>query len=168
MNDSSFFSEDDDMTEAELEYLDAIKAVKELSRSLVIAERAFQLVRDRIEGLINEYEEKIVQQTLDSGSIESSSLHDFGQQIGKAESYDSLEERRLLELRARQAETQRLNAEREVIKAQNEANRIRLEQQQEVEKWKVRYFGFQTYFIMTFNLICRKRNVLKTLKNNRF
>jgi len=168
MNDSSFFSEDDDMTEAELEYLNAIKAVKELSSSLVIAERAFQLVRDRIEGLINKYEEKIVQQTLDSGSIESSSLHDFGQQIGKTESYDSLEERRLLEFRARQAETQRLNAEREAIKAQNEANRIRLEQQQEVEKWKVRYFGFQTYFNMTLNLIRRERNVLKILKNNRF
>jgi len=42
------------MTDAEMEYLNAIKADKKFSGSLLFAERAFQLMHDCIEWTVNE------------------------------------------------------------------------------------------------------------------
>ena len=57
---NSFMSDNDEMTPAEIAYISAMEDVKDLSKKHVIAEKAFQLVRDRIENLISKYEEMLV------------------------------------------------------------------------------------------------------------
>ena len=155
---NSFMSDNDEMTPAEIAYISAMEDVKDLSKKLVIAEKAFQLVRDRIENLISKYEEMLVKletETLESDSIESDSFLDYDQ---KMRSYEMDDEKIYLEERAKQAELQAEAAAREVLQAKEEAERIRQEKQRELEALQV---GFK--FDNVFQIVKEFPSILSIL-----
>lgn len=155
---NSFMSDNDEMTPAEISYISAMEDVKDLSKKLVIAEKAFQLVRDRIENLISKYEEMLVKletETLESDSIESDSFLDYDQ---KMRSYEMDDEKIYLEERAKQAELQAEAAAREVLQAKEEAERIRQEKQRELEALQV---GFK--FDNVFQIVKEFPSILSIL-----
>ena len=62
------------MTEAEMRYLTAMEVVKTVSHKLVLAEKAFTLVRDRIEKLVAKYEALLIKLDNDAESVAPSSV----------------------------------------------------------------------------------------------
>lgn len=60
------------MTEAEMAYLSSMEEVKTISKQLVVAEKAFALVRDRIRHLISKYESLLVK--IDNEEMATSSV----------------------------------------------------------------------------------------------
>lgn len=141
---SAFADDDDPMTDAEMAYLSAMEDVKSLSRALVIAEKAFQLVRERIERLVSKYETMLVKletDTYDSESIESDTMMDYdtdGRHLQSySQSFDIDQEKKMLSNRAKQAELQAEVAAREVLLAKEEAKRLKFEKQRELEALQV-------------------------------
>mmetsp|Transcript_18547 Transcript_18547/g.28841 ORF Transcript_18547/g.28841 Transcript_18547/m.28841 type:complete len:753 (-) Transcript_18547:87-2345(-) len=137
---SAFADDDDSMTDAEMSYLSAMENVKSLSSALVNAEKAFVLVRDRIQGLILKYENMLVKlgtDTYDSESIESDTIMDYdtdGRHLQSySQSFDIDQEKKMLASRAKRAELQAEVAAREVLLAKEEAERVRMEKQCELE-----------------------------------
>jgi hypothetical protein len=122
------------MTEAEMIYLSSMEEVKTISRKLVVAEKAFSLVRDRIEKLVAKYEAllvKIENENYAPSSIvtcESSCYSD-------GDSYYSDEDDREKEMLARRAQRAELRAElavREALLRRQEVKKVQIEKQREI------------------------------------
>jgi hypothetical protein len=133
-------ADDSMMTDAEMTYLTAMEEVKTISKQLVVAEKAFQLVRDRIEKLVAKYESLLVK--LETESIGSGSARSFNSDSDSDfdSLYDSEEEDREKEILARRAQKAELKAEvaaREAMLAKQEAIKIREEKQAELEELQV-------------------------------
>lgn len=73
------------MTESEMTYLTAMEEVKTISRKLVVAEKAFALVRDRIRNLVAKYESLLVK--IDNEDLASSVI--TAESSCYSEDYDS-------------------------------------------------------------------------------
>ena len=65
------------MTEAEMTYLASMEEVKTISRKLVLAEKAFALVKDRIEKLVAKYEALLIHFEAENDSVAPSSIFTY-------------------------------------------------------------------------------------------
>lgn len=125
------------MTEAEMAYLASMEEVKNISKQLVVAEKAFHLVRDRIEKLVAKYEALLVK--LDTESVATESVITYESSYYSDDEYESgysSEEEREWEMFQRRAQRAELRAElavREAAMAKQEAQKIKEEKQREIE-----------------------------------
>ena len=123
------------MSSAEIEFLTAKDDVKRVSKELVLAEKAFALVRDRVEKLIAKYELLLIK-------IESESTPCLSSVVTADSSYysnsgyweeEEVRERAMLARRARRAEIMAELAAREAILAKNETRVIQKQKEVELE-----------------------------------
>lgn len=125
------------MTDAEMRYLASMEEVKTISKRLVVAEKAFELVRERIEKLVAKYETLLVKIENDSVVAPSSILTNGSSYI--TDGYDSNyssegeQEKIKLEKRALRAELRAEVAARETLMAKQEAQKVKEEKQWELE-----------------------------------
>lgn len=122
------------MTEAEMIYLSSMEEVKTISRRLVVAEKAFSLVRDRIEKLVAKYEALLVK--IENESYAPSSIVTCESSCySDGDSYYSDEEDREKEMLARRAQRAELRAElavREALLRRHEVKKVQIEKQREI------------------------------------
>eukprot|EP00549_Striatella_unipunctata_P007894 CAMPEP_0118714996 /NCGR_PEP_ID=MMETSP0800-20121206/26581_1 /TAXON_ID=210618 ORGANISM="Striatella unipunctata, Strain CCMP2910" /NCGR_SAMPLE_ID=MMETSP0800 /ASSEMBLY_ACC=CAM_ASM_000638 /LENGTH=470 /DNA_ID=CAMNT_0006621019 /DNA_START=240 /DNA_END=1652 /DNA_ORIENTATION=- len=136
----------DIMTEAEMTYLSAMEEVKTISKKLVVAEKAFKLVRERIEKLVARYEALLVKMDATS-AMNASSFEESDYTDDYDSHYDSEENDREKEILARRAQRAELRAEvaaREAMLARQEAVKIREEKQRELEVLQQRLAELQS------------------------
>jgi hypothetical protein len=118
------------MTDAEMMYLCAMEEVKTISKKLVAAEQAFELVRDRIQELVTRYQELLVQIETESFTGASSVV------TYESSEHDSQLEKREKAVWARRAQRAEIRAElaaREALVAKQEARMVREQQQLELD-----------------------------------
>jgi hypothetical protein len=125
------------MTEAEMNFLASMEEVKTISKHLVVAEKAFELVRERIEKLVAKYETLLVKIENDSIVAPSSVLTNGSSYYtdGYESNYSSEEEAEKIKLerRARRAELRAEVAAREALLAKQEAEKVKEETTRELE-----------------------------------
>jgi hypothetical protein len=121
------------MTEAEMAYLTAMEEVKTISKTLVEAEQAFTLVRDRIQQLVSKYE--ILLAKIETESSISDYESSFVSEYQDSEFLDELEakDKAVWARRAQRAEVKAELAAREAILARQEARMIKEEKERELE-----------------------------------
>lgn len=142
--------EDGVMTDAEMIYLAAMEDVKTISKQLVVAERSFHLVRDRIEKLVAKYEALLVK-------IENESVAGSASIVTYESSYYSDEEdsqyfsedekdreREMFQRRVQRAEIRAELAAREAMMAKQEAQKIKQEKQAEIDALEQRLADLQS------------------------
>lgn len=138
------------MTDAEMTYLEAMEQVKVISKQLVIAERSFNLVRERIEQLVARYEELLVR--IENESIATASVLTYDESSYDSDEYDSEEdysseedrEKEKFQRRAQRAELRAELAAREAILAKQEARKIKVEKQREIDALQQRLTELQS------------------------
>jgi len=125
------------MTESEMTFLATMEEVKTISKQLVVAEKAFELVRERIEKLVAKYETLLVKIENDSVVAPSSVLTNgssyYTDGYDSNYSSDDEAEKIKLEKRARRAELRAEVAAREALMAKQEAEKVKEEKQRELE-----------------------------------
>lgn len=138
---------DEMMTDTEMRYLTSMEEVKSISRKLVLAEKAFTLVRDRIEKLVRKYEALLVKFDNDAESVAPSSV------ITDASSYYSdytagtfqeEKEREVLARRARRAELRAELAAREAMLTKQRAREFRKEKETEINELRQKLCDLQS------------------------
>lgn len=124
------------MTEAEMRYLNAMEQVKGISYKLVIAEKSFNLVRDRIERLVAKYEALLISFENETESVAPSSVITYQSSYYSEYSCTSFEERErekdTLSRRAQRAELRAEMAAREAMLAKQEAKNVQAEKEREL------------------------------------
>ena len=133
------------VAEAEQLYRDATVEVKQLSMKLVLADKAFSLVRSRMEKLVETIESLLVH-IEDGDAPDEGSSSDNDTEVDKPVDRD--QEREKLVARAKRAE---MSAE---IAAKQEAEKIKSEKQREIDDLKVRLdlaSAFATSIYDTYN-----------------
>lgn len=131
------------MTEAEMTYLTSMEEVKTISKRLVVAEKAFAWVRDRIQKLVAKYETLLVKIESDSAvggapsSVLTSGTSYYSDDDNSQYSSDDDREKVMLTRRARRAELRAEVAAREAYLAKQEAQMVREEKQRELEVLQV-------------------------------
>lgn len=135
--------DDDDNVVAEAEHLfrKATHEVKTLSMKLVLADKAFTLVRGRMEKLVERIEHLLVQMEDDNGSPEGSvssllAEDDVQEYDDFSRSRQNVEEKQKLENRAKRAELSTEVAVREALLAKQEVEKIKDEKQREIDLLK--------------------------------
>ena len=135
------------MTEAEMRYLTAMEVVKTVSHKLVLAEKAFTLVRDRIEKLVAKYEALLIKLDNDAESVAPSSV------ITDASSYYSdytsgtlhdEKERESLARRAQRAELRAELAAREAMLTKQRAEEFQKEKEMEIQVLRQKLHDLQS------------------------
>lgn len=128
------------MTESEMIYLTAMEDVKTISKQLVVAEKSFNLVRDRIEKLVARYEAMLIK--IENESIATASVITFDESSYYSDDdYDSdysteaeeEDDRAMFQRRAQRAELRAELAAREALMAKQAAQRIQEDKQREIE-----------------------------------
>jgi hypothetical protein len=135
------------MTEAEMTYLTSMEEVKTISLNLVLAEKAFTLVRDRIEKLVAKYEALLVRFDSETESVAPSSIFTSNSSYYSEDySYASAEEREkeVLTRRAERAELRAELAAREAMLSKQQAKSIRDQKEQELNTLKARLVDLQS------------------------
>ena len=134
------------MTDAEMTYLTTMEEVKTISHKLVVAEKAFTFVRDRIEKLVAKYEALLVKFANDSESVAASSVISYESSYYSDYSYTSEEdhEKGRLARRAQRAELRAELAAREALLARQEARAIRAEKERELHALQMRLHELQS------------------------
>lgn len=127
------------MTDLEMKYLSTTEQVKSISKQLVLAEKAFTMVKERVERLVHKYEH-ILEQIDHNGELLIS--NDENESVEPDEVYmseDENNEKGRLERRAERAELKAEVAAREALmltvtveKTKQEAEKIRREKEQEI------------------------------------
>ena len=127
------------MTDLEMQYLSTTEQVKCISKQLVLAEKAFTMVKERVERLVHKYEH-ILERIDQNGEVLSS--NEDNESLEQEEVYlseDEVNERGRLERRAERAELKAELAAREALmltltveKTKQEAESIRMEKEQEI------------------------------------
>lgn len=121
------------VAEAEQLYRDATVDVKQLSMKLVLADKAFSLVRSRMEKLVETIESLLVHiEDGDAADEAPSSSEDDVEDF-----VDEEQEREKLVSRAKRAEMSAEIAIRETLLARQEAEKIKSEKQREIDDLKV-------------------------------
>ncbi len=121
------------VADAEKIYRDATVEVKSLSMKLVLADKAFTLVRCQMEKLVATIESLLFEIENDEASRSSESSSDNSRSSSEDEGDYETEQRRIIES-ARRAE---LAAEVAVREAKLEAERVSAEKQREIDLLKV-------------------------------
>jgi hypothetical protein len=135
------------MTEAEMTYLTSMEEVKIISHKLVVAEKAFTLVRDRIEKLVAKYEALLVRFENESASVAASSVITYESSYysdGGSSTDEEERERDALTRRAQRAELRAEVAARESLLAKQEAQIVRVEKQRELHSLQMRLAELQS------------------------
>eukprot|EP00934_Nitzschia_sp_Nitz4_P006568 Nitzschia sp. Nitz4//scaffold9_size221794//108526//111748//NITZ4_001352-RA/size221794-processed-gene-0.19-mRNA-1//1//CDS//3329561019//6558//frame0 len=129
-------ADDGMMTEAEMIYLGSMEEVKMVSHKLVLADKAFGMVRNRIENLVAKYESLLVKFETDTDSIAPSSV--LTADSSYYSEYDSaMEEQREREVLARRAERAEVRAElaaREANLSKQRVREVRKEMETEIQR----------------------------------
>ena len=129
------------VAEAEQLYRDATVEVKTLSIKLVLADKAFALVRSRMEQLVNTIESLLV--SIETGEEDSSSTQSEGDD-GSYASEESREEKAKLAERAKKAELSAEVAVREALLAKQEAEQIKSDKQREIDSLREKLADMET------------------------
>jgi hypothetical protein len=121
------------MSEAELTYLTTMEEVMMLSGKLVASEQAYELVRERIESLLNKYEKLLAKIETESFTGGSSVLTDstYFSEFNTSEYWDQMD--RLWARRAKRAELQAELAARQVLLNRTQSHAARTEKRREIE-----------------------------------
>lgn len=139
------------VAEAEQLYRDATVEVKQLSMKLVLADKAFSLVRSRMEKLVETIESLLVH-IEDGNAPDEGSSSDNGTE--EDDSVDQDQEREKLVARAKRAEMSAEIAIRETLLAKQEVEKVKSEKQREIDDLKVRLdlaSAFATSIYDTYN-----------------
>ena len=136
------------MTDAEMTYLTSMEEVKSISHKLVLAEKAFTLVKDRIEKLIAKYEALLLRFEDDTESVAPSSIFTYESSTCFSDdfSFATAEEREkeALARRAQRAEIRAELAAREALLSKQQVKRIREEKEKELKALKFRLAELQS------------------------
>ena len=133
------------MTEAEMTYLTSMEEVKIISHKLVIAEKAFNFVRERIEKLVAQYESLLVKFDNEAGSVAASSVLTYESSYVSDYSYSVEErERSILARRAQRAELRAELKAREAMLGSQGARTVRAEKEKELEALQQRLCELQS------------------------
>lgn len=134
-------ADEDLLTEAEDLYRAATSEVKTLSVKLVLADKAFGLVRNRMQNLVETIESLLVQYEYDDDYVHGDSTPSTVQSDedgnGSVASQKSHDDRRRLVERAKRAELSAEVAVREAMLAKQEAEMIKSDKQREINELKV-------------------------------
>lgn len=130
------FGGDGMMTEAEMTYLSSMEEVKVISHKLVLADKAFGLVRNRIQNLVSKYEALLVKFENDAESIAPSSVitAESSYYSDYTGSFEEEREREALARRARRAELRAELAAREANLAKQRTRELRKAKEVEIQK----------------------------------
>lgn len=136
-------ADEDLLAEVEDLYRTATSEVKTLSVKLVLADKAFGLVRNRMQNLVETIESLLVQYENDDDYIHGDSNtpstvqsdEDGNNSVSSQKSHDR---RRLVE-RAKRAELSAEVAVREAMLAKQEAEKIKSDKQREINELKVSF-----------------------------
>ncbi|KAL3942357.1 MAG: hypothetical protein SGBAC_003423 [Bacillariaceae sp.] len=132
------------MSEAEMTYLSAMEHVKTVSHQLVVAEKSFILVKERVEKLVARYEALLVKLDDDSDSIAASSVVSY--QSSYVSDWTAVEEREQAQL-ARRAQRAELRAEvvaREAMLSKQGARTVRAQKEKELGTLRKRLADLQS------------------------
>ncbi len=152
--------DDNVVAEAEHMYRKATYEVKTLSMKLVLADKAFTLVRGRMEKLVQTIESLLVQMedqgeegSLAEGSFSSVIAEDDGSVVddGSSQRTHEIEDRQNLEDRAKRAELSTEVAVREALLAKEEAEKITTEKQCEINVLKEKLAHMESKSIVMAN-----------------
>jgi tetrahydromethanopterin S-methyltransferase subunit G len=123
------------MTDVEIRYITTTEQVKSISKQLVLAEKAFTMVKERVERLVQKYE-NILEKIDQDGEARGVDMEDEDE---VCLSEDEVDERGRLERRAERAELRAELSAREaqmlsltVEKTKQEAENIRREKEEEI------------------------------------
>ena len=135
--------------EAEQLFRDATIDVKRLSVKLVLADKAFALVRNRMEKLVETIESLLVQiedEDDDGGESTSSSVQSEDEDFDEDNSYASQdsEDREELVQRAKRAELSAEVAVRETLMARQQAEQMQFDKQREIDELKTKLSEMET------------------------
>jgi hypothetical protein len=135
------------MTEAEMTYLSSMEVVKIISYKLVLAEKAFALVKDRIEKLVAKYEALLVRFETENDSVAASSIFTYeSSYVSDDYSFTAAEEREkeALGRRAQRAELRAELAAREAFLAKQQVQAVRDEKEAELRGLRARLADLQS------------------------
>ena len=125
---------DGNLTEAEMTYLSALETVKTISKKLVMAEKSFALVRDRIRTLISRYETMLLKIEAGSYTGASSIISYESSYYSEHDHKQYMKEERVWAKRAMRAEVRAEIAAREALLAKQQAVKIQEEKMREIEE----------------------------------
>lgn len=137
----------DTMTLAEMTYLEAMEDVKTISKRLVEAEKAFSLVKDRIQDLVTRYQALLVKIEAESCAGASSIMtFESSYSDNDSEYWEEQEhlERERWARRAKRAEVRAELAAREALMVRQEARMIQEEKERELEALQQKLFELQS------------------------
>mmetsp|Transcript_2963 Transcript_2963/g.8100 ORF Transcript_2963/g.8100 Transcript_2963/m.8100 type:complete len:1071 (+) Transcript_2963:150-3362(+) len=132
---------DGTMTEAEMAYLTSMENVKSISQKLVLAEKSFALVKNRIEKLVAKYEALLVHFENETDSIAPSSVFSYESSCYSEDySFAAAKQRedQTLARRAHRAELRAELAARESLLSSQGMTPSRREKEKEVDNLKAR------------------------------
>ncbi|CAB9505588.1 expressed unknown protein [Seminavis robusta] len=136
------------MTEAEMTYLASMEEVKTISKQLVVAEKAFVLVRDRIKNLVAKYESllvKIDNEDMATSSVITAESSCYSDEYESRVSTDYDQEERAWFRRQQRAEISAELAAREALLAkQGEARAVQEEKHRELQALQTRLVELQS------------------------
>ena len=135
------------MTESEMIYLSAMEEVKTISRKLVVAEKAFALVRDRIRNLVAKYEAllvKIDDEEMATSSVVTAESSCYSDEYGSRVSTDYDEELAWNRRQQRAEVSAELAAREALLAKQSEARAIQEEKHRELRELQVRLAELQS------------------------
>ena len=135
------------MTESEMLYLTSMEAVKSLSQKLVLAEKAFNLVKNRIEKLVAKYETLLVRFENENESVASSSVFSCDSSAYTEDYFVAgakEHEKKVLARRAQRVELHAEVAARESLLGQDVKATHREEKELQLNNLKVRLADLQS------------------------
>jgi len=132
------------MSDSEMTYLSAMEYVKTVSHQLVVAEKSFILVKERIEKLVARYEALLVKLDNDSDSIAASSVVSY--QSSYVSDWTAVEEKEQAQLarRAQRAELRAEVAAREAMLSKQKARGVRAQKEKELGNLRKRLADLQS------------------------
>jgi hypothetical protein len=136
------------MTEAEMTYLTAMEEVKNISKQLVLAEKSFALVRDRIKNLVAKYESllaKIDREDIAASSVITADSSCFSDEYASRASTDYDEQERAWYRRQQRAEISAELAAREALLTKQAMTRmVQEDKQRELKALQTRLAELQS------------------------
>ncbi len=135
MKDEAAVATENSMTEAEDAYIEAMEEVNTTVKKLRSAENAFEMVRRKIEALVNQYEN--ILERMDENDKFVSNSYCEGDDLSNDFAFDK-EAKEQLTRRAQLAEIEAQQAKLEAEKSKQEVERIKSQKEQELTILQVR------------------------------
>jgi hypothetical protein len=158
------------MTEAEMTYLTSMEGVKAISQKLVLAEKSFELVKNRIEKLVAKYEALLVHFENEAESVAPSSVFSYESSCYSEDYSFAAAKQREDEVLARRAQRAELRAElvarESLLSNQKNRSSIRKEKVEEVNNLKARIADLQSEASTAFTNRDRSVVLARTIARN--